>query len=152
MIRTLIALVECAACTAHAPTPPVIDRFGFAEGVSAVDRGEYGQIRSVVVSRSGAITIQNLLRMRSALQCNDWIDSPGNEERMYRTRVWRDFVIGIPLDPAFAKDDQGLGPFRYCTAGVFFLGQILEDRSGALGYRPPAPETIIPMDQRPTMH
>ncbi|MFV1876198.1 integrase core domain-containing protein [Nioella sp.] len=22
----------------------------------------------------------------------------------------------------------------------------------ALGYRPPAPETIIPMDQRPTMH
>ncbi|HIN59300.1 MAG TPA: IS3 family transposase, partial [Gammaproteobacteria bacterium] len=22
----------------------------------------------------------------------------------------------------------------------------------ALGYRPPAPETIIPIDQRPTMH
>ena len=23
---------------------------------------------------------------------------------------------------------------------------------GALGYRPPAPQTIVPMDQRPTMH
>ncbi len=22
----------------------------------------------------------------------------------------------------------------------------------ALGYRPPAPETVVPMDQRPTMH
>lgn len=41
------------------------------------------------------------------------------------------------------------------TIGVSLTGRLPDNTKpphSALGYRPPAPEAIIPMDQRPTMH
>jgi CubicO group peptidase (beta-lactamase class C family) len=73
-----------------------------------------------------AIAIRDLLSMSSALDCDDWRDSPGNEERMYRTRDWTRFALDIPIDANFTRDAAGQGRFRYCTAGAFLLGRIVE--------------------------
>jgi len=76
------------------------------------------------------ITVQDLLNMSSALQCNDWERrSSGQEERMYRKRVWRDFALSLPARE-FTRDERGVGPFSYCTAGVFLLGQVVEKAVG----------------------
>ena len=77
-----------------------------------------------------AITIEDLLTMSSALDCNDWQDSPGNEERMYRTKDWTRFALDIPIDPDYARDTSGYGRYSYCTAGVFLLGRIVEKAAG----------------------
>jgi len=77
------------------------------------------------------ITVRDLLVMGSALQCSDDDPkSPGNEERMYRTRRWRDFALAIPLDASFGRNEQGVGRWSYCTAGVFLLGQVVEAVTG----------------------
>jgi len=78
------------------------------------------------------ITVRDLLTMSSALDCNDWEGrrSPGFEERMYRRRSWRDFVLSLPLDPAYERDADGRGRFAYCTAGVFLLGQVVQEVTG----------------------
>ena len=77
-----------------------------------------------------SITIKDLLGMASALDCNDWDKrSSGWEERMYRTRDWRSFALAIPARK-FERDDRGEGPFSYCTAGVFLLGQVVEKATG----------------------
>ncbi len=66
------------------------------------------------------ITVEDLLRMSSALDCDDWAPrSPGNEERMYRTKNWTDFALNIPTTPSSDR-------FSYCTAGVFLVGQMIE--------------------------
>ena len=73
-----------------------------------------------------SITVADLLGMSSALDCNDWDrKSPGQEEKMYRTRAWREFVLALP-SRAYSRDEHGSGPFSYCTAGVFLLGQVVE--------------------------
>jgi CubicO group peptidase (beta-lactamase class C family) len=76
-------------------------------------------------SRKRAITIRNLLDMRSGLECNDWVSSSrGNEEKMYQTRDWVGFILDLPMqtDPgAYAS---------YCTGGVVVLGQVIAWRSG----------------------
>ncbi|UOR15935.1 serine hydrolase domain-containing protein [Qipengyuania aquimaris] len=77
-----------------------------------------------------SITVGDLLGMSSALDCNDWDrKSPGQEERMYRTGVWRDFALDLPARE-YERDAQGEGPFSYCTAGVFLLGQVVEKATG----------------------
>jgi CubicO group peptidase (beta-lactamase class C family) len=77
------------------------------------------------------ITIRDLLTMSSALDCDDWKDaSPGNEERMYRTRDWTRFALDIPLFRDFARGVDGQGRFSYCTAGAFLLGRIVERATG----------------------
>ncbi|MEM1052359.1 MAG: serine hydrolase [Pseudomonadota bacterium] len=77
-----------------------------------------------------SITVSDLLNMSSALDCNDWERrSPGQEERMYRKRVWRDFALELPARD-FTRDARGAGPFSYCTAGVFLLGQVVEKAVG----------------------
>ncbi|WP_379553540.1 serine hydrolase domain-containing protein [Qipengyuania sp. DGS5-3] len=77
-----------------------------------------------------AITVADLLGMASALDCNDWERrSPGQEEKMYRTRIWRDFALSLPARE-FVRDEDGDGPFSYCTAGVFLLGQVVEAATG----------------------
>ena len=74
-----------------------------------------------------AITVRDLLTMRSALDCNDWDPaSPGNEERMYHRRDWTNFVLNLPVDPLAGEADAGAARFSYCTAGVFLLGQVIE--------------------------
>lgn len=77
-----------------------------------------------------SITIDDLLGMSSALDCDDWDrSSPGWEERMYRKNSWLAFVLALPAR-AYARDERGEGPFSYCTAGVFLLGQVVEKAAG----------------------
>lgn len=76
------------------------------------------------------ITVRDLLNMSSALDCNDWDRrSAGQEERMYKRRVWRDFALGLRARD-FVRNEVGMGPFSYCTAGVFLLGQVVEKAVG----------------------
>lgn len=73
------------------------------------------------------ITLADFLTMSSALDCNDWDEaSPGNEENMYPLRDWSRWAVDIPLKADYQRDEGGRGPFSYCTAGVFLLGQILQ--------------------------
>lgn len=77
------------------------------------------------------IRIVDLLTMSSALDCNDSDPkSPGNEENMYPLQDWHAWARRVPLDPGYARDAQGHGPFRYCTAGVMLLAQLLETATG----------------------
>lgn len=76
-----------------------------------------------------AITVADLLTMSSALDCDDWQDaSPGNEENMYPQPNWLRWVLDLPTR-AYARDATGRGPFAYCTAGVFLLGQLIERKA-----------------------
>jgi CubicO group peptidase (beta-lactamase class C family) len=73
------------------------------------------------------ITIADLLTMSSALDCDDDVDgSPGNEDRMHENRQWTRWVVDLPTKDGYTRDAHGLGPFSYCTAGAFLLGQIIE--------------------------
>lgn len=73
------------------------------------------------------ITLADLLTMSSALDCNDWdAASPGNEEHMYPRRDWTRWAVDIPVRADYRRDAAGRGPFSYCTAGVFLLGQIIQ--------------------------
>ena len=75
--------------------------------------------------RKRAITAHHLLDMRSGLECNDWDDaSPGQEERIYNSRDWIDFL----LDLRMAFDPGTVG--QYCTGGVVLLGELIARRSG----------------------
>ncbi|MDH0867121.1 serine hydrolase [Mitsuaria sp. GD03876] len=75
------------------------------------------------------IVVEDLLTMSSALDCDDNAPaSPGNEENMYPQQRWLRWAIDLPTRTV-ARDAQGLGPFAYCTAGVFLLGQLLERRA-----------------------
>lgn len=75
-----------------------------------------------------AITVEDLLTMSSALDCDDNQDaSPGNEENMYPRANWLRWALDLPTR-TLARDAQGLGPWAYCTAGTFLLGQLLDRR------------------------
>jgi len=75
-------------------------------------------------SRKRAITIRNLLDMRTGLECNDSsAGSRGNEEKMYNTRDWVGFILDLPM----ASDPGSVA--SYCTGGVIVLGQIISWRS-----------------------
>ncbi|MBC7793526.1 MAG: serine hydrolase [Clostridia bacterium] len=70
--------------------------------------------------RKSQITVRHLLQMRSGLNCDDWDrKSPGNEERMYDSSDWVEFVtqLGMRAEPGSEA--------RYCTGGVVLLGAML---------------------------
>jgi CubicO group peptidase (beta-lactamase class C family) len=74
-----------------------------------------------------AITIEDLLTMSSALDCDDNDDkSPGNEENMYPQSSWTQWAVHLPTRADYQRDATGRGPWHYCTAGTFLLGQILQ--------------------------
>ena len=77
------------------------------------------------------ITVSDLLTMSSALDCNDNdSESPGNEENMYPRRNWTRWAVDIPVKSDYMRDVNGRGPFSYCTAGSFLLGQVIERVTG----------------------
>lgn len=79
----------------------------------------------------GGITVRDLLTMSSALDCDDGNDrSPGQEERMYRTKDWKAFALAIPPAAGYTRDARGYGRWSYCTAGVFLLGRVVEAATG----------------------
>lgn len=75
--------------------------------------------------RKQAMTVEDLLTMRSGLDCNDWDPkSPGHEDTMYRKRDWIRFWASRPMRQA-----PGAG-FSYCTGNVVALGRIVANRVG----------------------
>jgi CubicO group peptidase (beta-lactamase class C family) len=75
--------------------------------------------------RKAAITVEDLLTMRSGLDCDDWNPgSPGHEDTMYTAADWVAFWAGLP-----AREAPG-SRFAYCTGNVIALGAILEAGSG----------------------
>ena len=71
------------------------------------------------------IRIRDLLTMSSGLDSDDWIPSSlGNEEKMYASRSWIDFFFSLPV-----VDKPGTH-FRYSTAGVVLLGELVKRASG----------------------
>lgn len=73
------------------------------------------------------IRLKDLLTMSSALDCNDSDQTtPGYEDKMHEQDDWTNFVLDLPVMPGWSRDGTGLGPFRYCTAGTFLLGQAIE--------------------------
>ena len=79
-----------------------------------------------------AITVEDLLTMSSMLDCDDNQDaSPGNEENMYPQPRWLRWAVDLPtrdIQRDIQRDAEGRGPWAYCTAGTFLLGQLLERR------------------------
>lgn len=73
------------------------------------------------------ITIEDLLTMSSALDCDDNDEkSPGNEENMYPLSSWARWAVDLPVRASYRRDATGRGPWAYCTAGTVLLGQILQ--------------------------
>ena len=92
-------------------------------GVDAPAFAELGASGSL----KAAITLEDLLTMSSALDCDDNDPrSPGNEENMYPQSSWLAWALAIPTRVDYQRDATGRGPWHYCTAGTFLLGQILQ--------------------------
>jgi CubicO group peptidase (beta-lactamase class C family) len=69
--------------------------------------------------RKEQISLEDLLTMRSCVECDDWNPfSAGNEERMYPREDWVQFALDLPIRHGTE--------FSYCTAGVVLLGVALE--------------------------
>lgn len=99
----------------------------------AIDRGAIPSVKSKVMDllptrrpafeadpRKAAMTLEDLLTMRSGLDCNDWDPkSPGHEDKMYRQRDWIAFWSEQRMRAEPGQE------FSYCTGNVVALGEIL---------------------------
>ncbi len=79
--------------------------------------------------RKRAITVGDLMSMRSGLACNDDSDaSPGGEDKMQRqqaTRDWYRFTLDLPMAQA-----PGADAAVYCSAGINLLGGVVRNATG----------------------
>lgn len=114
----------------------------------AIDRGEIGSVRVRVAdllpkyrsallkdAAKAAMTVEDLLTMRSGLACDDWDPkSPGHEDKMYRRRDWIGFWASQPMQSAPGER------YSYCTGNAIALGGVL------------AAVTGVPVDQYAASH
>jgi CubicO group peptidase (beta-lactamase class C family) len=85
---------------------------------------EYPQIAKVTDAKR-RITVEDLLTMRSGLDCDDWNQaSPGNESKMGRSDDWVKFVLDLPM-----RNEPGVTA-SYCSGAVIVLGRLVEKVSG----------------------
>jgi CubicO group peptidase (beta-lactamase class C family) len=110
-----IAIAEGDLASADTPIWPLLAARAPADAGDALTRG---------------ITVRDLMTMTSALHCDDNNDTPGQEEYMYPQTSWTEFALGLPSEPGWTRAEDGLGPWRYCTAGSFLLGQVIEAATG----------------------
>lgn len=101
----------------------------------AVDRGQIRDVEQSILDffperkarhpEFERIRIRDLLTMSSGLDSDDWdASSTGNEEKMYTSASWIDFFFSLPVvDPPGER-------FRYSTAGVVLLGELVKRASG----------------------
>jgi CubicO group peptidase (beta-lactamase class C family) len=99
----------------------------------AIDQGKIPSVREKIAKwlpwheqtllkdpRKAQITIEDLLTMRSGLDCNDWDPrSPGQEDKMYKQEDWVASWAALPM-----RTDPGK-EFSYCTGNAVALGEIL---------------------------
>jgi CubicO group peptidase (beta-lactamase class C family) len=97
----------------------------------AIDRGMISSLDSSVnsyfpelvphPSRTSyrALSLRDLASMRTGLDCDDWRNSQGNEELMYRSPNWVNFFYTVPALQAPGE------AFSYCTAAVVVLGEVI---------------------------
>lgn len=104
----------------------------------AIERGHIPSLKSRVAEllpdfrrqlesdpRKSAMTVADLLTMRSGLDCDDWTPgSPGHEDTMYEKRDWLAFWADVPASQAPGTR------FSYCTGNVIALGAIIARGSG----------------------
>jgi len=73
------------------------------------------------------ITLKDMMTMSSALDCDDNSESsPGNEDKMHNEQNWTRWAVDLPSMQTYTRDSFGLGPWRYCTANAFLVGQVIQ--------------------------
>lgn len=82
------------------------------------------------------MTFFDLLTMTGPLECNDFNSmSAGNEERMYLTYDWVEFLFnlprrGVPPWDLATVSDKYDRTFSYCTAGISITAAAIEVKTG----------------------
>lgn len=114
----------------------------------AIDRGEIPSVRARIADllpqyrrtllkdpAKAAMTVEDLLTMRSGLACDDWDrKSPGHEDKMYRRGDWITFWASQPMQAAPGER------YSYCTGNAIALGGVLAAATG------------VPVDQYAAKH
>lgn len=76
----------------------------------------------------GAITVRDLLTMRSGMDCDEASGGPGGTSRetdMWRSSDWIQFVIDLPM-----THEPGT-TWSYCSSNSFMLGAIVANATGS---------------------
>ena len=74
-----------------------------------------------------AITLADMMSMSSALDCDDNDErSQGSEDRMHEQPNWTRWGVDLPTYSGFARDNQGMGAWRYCTINAVLAGQVVQ--------------------------